>query len=155
MSDYDTIPLCNDEFLQDVSIEFGLRLKRRAGYLAFHAQAKRISADEEEPRETLSVWVWTPYKIRIGVVIEDDGTVWIQVALEATENVDEYSVEFDSDFQGLSPAQIAEAFFDTLSVSTKLCYGESPLPILRKIWKHSGKCKISGSLKRTRAETAG
>jgi hypothetical protein len=57
---------------------------------------------------------------------------------------------------GFTPERVAEAFRDTVSVSTRLCYGETPLPTLRLIWKHKGEVQTAGKLsKPLRAQSGG
>lgn len=86
----------------------------------------------------------------VNLTLWDDGTLWVSVRLEAAENNDEYRVGFYLQWNAFTAERVAEAFRDTVSVSTRLCYGETPLPTLRQIWKHEGKVEIVGTLGRPR-----
>jgi hypothetical protein len=36
--------------------------------------------------------------------------------------------------------------YETISVSTRLCYDESPVPLMRQIWKYDGDVETEGVL---------
>lgn len=103
---------------------------------------------QEDDLERLTVWGFTPYETVAQLTLWADGTIHIQATLRATPNNGKYRVGFYPKCNGVSPVQIVECFRESVSVSTRLCYLESPLPLLRKIWKHRGKVEITGTLKK-------
>ena len=139
------IPLCRAEFLQDVSIELGRRFAVRHPFRSFSVEVDSCE-HEGETLERLTVWASTSYGTGINLTLWDNGTVWVSVTLRPAENNGEYSVGFYPKCYGFAPERITEAFRDTVSVSTRLCYGESPLPTLRQIWKHTGRVQTTGTL---------
>ncbi len=60
------------------------------------------------------------------------------------ENGEKFQVGFYPDFESLNFDQIIEALVETVSVSTRLCYDESPEPLLRQLWKHTGDVNTEG-----------
>ena len=72
------------------------------------------------------------------------------VEVDTCEHNGEYKLGFYPQCDGFTPHRVAEASRDTVSVSTRLCYGESPLPTLRQIWKHASKVQRTGALIITR-----
>src|SRR5688572_12365398 len=137
------IPLPKAGLLQDLAIEFG---RRFAVYHPFRSFTVEVDSCEHdgETLERLSVWAYTPYGTRTNLTAWEDGTVWIGVTLLPAENNEEFTVGFYPECDRCNPAHVAEAFRDTVSLSTRLCYGESPLPTLREIWKHTGEVEITG-----------
>src|SRR5262249_45222378 len=79
-----------------------------------------------------------------------DHTLWVGVRLRAAENNCEYEVGFYPRCDNLNSERIAEAFRDTVAASTRLCYSESPEPILRRLWNHAGEVQTKGTLSRPR-----
>jgi hypothetical protein len=77
----------------------------------------------------------------------EDKTIWVSVALLPTENNSKYEIGFYPGFESLGFETIIDAFINTVSISTRLCYSESPLPLLRRIWKYKGEVKVTGKLK--------
>jgi hypothetical protein len=142
------IPFCRAEFLQDVSIELGRRFAAGHPFRSFSAEVSTCE-HQDHVLERLSVWASTHYGTTASLALWDDGTVWVCIRLCAAENNGEYSLGFYPQCQGFTPEQIAEAFRDTVSLSTRLCYAETPLPTLRCIWKHDADVKTSGELKRS------
>ena len=61
----------------------------------------------------------------------------------ATRRKDLY-VGFYPSFESLGLERIVEALIETVSVSTRLCYDESPEPLLRQIWKYTGDVMTEG-----------
>lgn len=145
--DKQIIPFCRSEFLQNVSIELGRRLKHISGSLAVEVD---ICEHEGDNFERLSIWIFTSTCTRISLTLWDDGTVLIGVALLPSQNNKEYEIEFYPLCKGFSPEKIVEALRDTISISSQLCYNESPLEILRQIWKHTGDVKVKGTLPTSR-----
>jgi hypothetical protein len=139
------IPLCRAEFLQDISIELGRRFAARHPFRSFTAEVDTCQHDGES-LESLAVWATTYYGTAVNLTLWEDGTVWVSVTLWSAENTEEYKVGFYPCCDGFTPERIAEAFRDTVSVSTRLCYGESPLLTLRQIWKHTGEVQTTGIL---------
>lgn len=149
MARHPTIPLCRSELLQDLSIELGRRFAKDHPFRSFTADVDTCE-HEGETFERLSVWASTPYGTLVNLTLWDDGTIWVSVRLEPAENNDEYKVGFYLQWTAFTAERVAEAFRDTVSVSTRLCYGESPLPTLRLIWKHDGEVETVGTLGRHR-----
>lgn len=147
MSDDDKIPLCRSEWLQDVSIELGRRFAIRHPFRSFQVQLDTCEHDGEQ-LERMAVWASTWYGTLVNLTLWDDHTFWVEVQLEAAENNDEFSTGFYPRCDGFDSARVAEAFRDTVAISTRLCYGDSPLPTLRLIWGHTGKVQVKGTLNR-------
>lgn len=147
MTDDPKIPLCRSELLQDISIELG---RRFAGYHPFRTFSCEVDTcdNDGETLERLTVWASTWYGTLASLALWENGTVCVSVTLVPAENNGQYRLGFCPQCDGFTAANVAEAFRDTVSVSTRLCYGESPLPILRRVWKHRGKVQTSGTLSR-------
>jgi hypothetical protein len=140
------IPLCRSEFLQDFSIALGRRLKpiRHAS----RSVVAEVDTCEHEGQtfERLAVWIQTWNCTRAGLTLWEDGTIWISVTLLPTKNNKQYQLSFYPACKGFTSVGLVEALRDTVSVSTRLCYSESPLLTLRKIWRHRGDVETKGSL---------
>jgi hypothetical protein len=148
--DCQNIPLCQTEFLQDISIELGRRFTpSRHPWRSFSAEVQ-MCEHEGEQVERLALWASAYYGTWANLTLWEDRRVWVGVALSPAENNEEYRVGFYPQCAGFAPERIAEAFRDTVSVSTRLCYGESPLQTLRRVWNHSGEVETSGALNATR-----
>lgn len=148
-----TIPLCRAEFLQDVSIELGRRFAVGNPFRSFSVEVDTCE-HEEKSLERLAVWASTWYGTLVNLTLWEDRSVWVSVALQPAENNERYVIGFYPQCENLPSDRIAEAFRDTVSVSTRLCYGESPLPTLRQIWKHAGKVETTGVLVRRPSNAA-
>jgi hypothetical protein len=146
------IPLCRSEFLQDFSIELGRRFP--AHQWSFQVQTDTC---EQEGRvlEELTLLACTPYETGARLIVREDGRVWVDIVLWPTRNNGEYRVGFYCPCEGFTHERIIEAFRDTINVSTRLCYGESPLSILRQIWNYTGEVKTHGELVRSRKAQPG
>lgn len=140
------IPLPKTELLQDLAIELGRRFAAEHPFRSFTVEVDSCEHDAET-LERLSVWAYTFCGTRTNLTAWEDGVIWISVTLLPAANNEEYTVGFYPDCDGCSPARMAEAFRDTVSLSTRLCYGESPLPTLREVWRHNGEAEVTGSLK--------
>ncbi len=149
MTDDREIPLCRSEWLQDASIELGRRFAARHPFRSFTVEVDTCD-HEGEHLERLTVWASTWYGTLINLTLWDDHTLWIGIRLRAAENNSEYEVGFYPQCGGLSSERIAEAFRDTVAASTRLCYSESPEPILRRLWNHTGEAQTKGTLSRPR-----
>jgi hypothetical protein len=149
MSEDRKIPLCKSEWLQDASIELGRRFATRHPFGSFSAEVDTCEHEGEE-LERLTFWASTYYGTLVNLTLWDDHTLWIGVKLHAAENNSEYEVGFYPQCDGLNSERIAEAFRDTVAVSTRLCYSESPEPTLRRLWNHTGEVQTKGSLRRPR-----
>lgn len=143
------IPLCRSEWLQDASIELGRRFAKSRPFMLFTAEVDTCEHEGEE-LERLTICASTPYGTFVNLILWDDHILWIGVKIDAAENSSEFEVGFYPRCDGLSSDRIAEAFRDSVAVSTRLCYGESPEPILRRLWNHSGEVEIKGELTRPR-----
>jgi hypothetical protein len=141
-----TIPFCRTEFLQDFSIALGRCLK------PIRHASKSILAEvdtcehEGQSLERLAVWIDTWNYTRTSLTLWQDRTVWVSVALLPTKNNKKYQLSFYPQCDGFTPQWFVEALRDTVSVSTRLCYSESPLPTLRRIWRHRGEFETTGRL---------
>jgi hypothetical protein len=145
MTDDHQIPLCQSEWLQDASIELGRRFAARHPFRSFSVEVDTCE-HKGDHLERLTVWASTWYGTLINLTFWDDHTLWIGVRLRAADNNSEYEVGFDPECGGWSSARIAEAFRDTVAVSTRLCYSESPEPTLRRLWNHMGEAHTKGVL---------
>jgi len=141
------IPLCRSEFLQDFSIELGRRFP--AHQWSFQVQTDTC---EQEGRvlEKLTLLACTPYETGARLIVWEDGRVWVDIVLWPTRNNAEYRVGFYCPCEAFTHERIVDAFRDTINISTRLCYGESPLSILRQIWNYTGEVKTHGELARPR-----
>ncbi|HVU27055.1 MAG TPA: hypothetical protein VHG71_04885 [Verrucomicrobiae bacterium] len=145
MSDVPKIPLCRSEFLQDFSIHLGTYLKSAKtnhGWNSFSAKLD-ICEHEGEQLERLTIWVRTYYSTGINLTLWEDKTIWVSVAY-FPEHGEKFQIGFYPDFESLTFDRIVEALVETVSISTRLCYDESPEPLLRKIWKYSGEIETEG-----------
>lgn len=138
MSQLPNIPLCRSEFIQ----EFAARLRRHRYSLA--SASVDISEDEEESLERLSIWLTTPYT-EVTLNLWEDKVIWVSVALLPI-NQDSFEIGFYRDFALLGFDRLVEALGETVSVSTRLCYDESPEPLLRQIWNFNGEMEVKGVL---------
>jgi hypothetical protein len=154
MTDESKIPLCRSEWLQDVSIEFGRRFAVSHPFGSFTVEVDSCE-HEGEQLERLTVWASTWYGTLVNLTLWDDHTVWIGVRLRATENNSEFEVGLYPPCDGLSSERIAESFRDTVALSTRLCYSESPEPTLRRLWNHTGEVQTKGVLTRPRKAQLG
>src|SRR5689334_23331126 len=143
------IPLCRSEFLQDFSIELGRRYAEHQPFWFFQVHSDTCERDGSN-LETLTVLICTPYETGARLILYEDRRLWVDVVLWPTLNNGEYRLGFYPPCEGFTHDQILEAFRDTVNVSTRLCYGESPLPTLRKIWRYSGGVKTRGRLTKPR-----
>lgn len=148
MSQSSNIPFCKAPFLQDISIELGRRFAPGHPFRSFRVDADTCE-HQGDPLERLSIWADTYYGTGANLTIWEDRTVWICVSLCPADNNREYSVGFYPKCEGFTSDRIAEAFRDTISLSTRLCYAESPLPTLRQIWKHDADVQTTGELGRS------
>ena len=147
MNDDNKIPLCRSEWFQDASIELGRRFAARHPFRSFQVEVDTCEHDGEQ-LERLTVWASTWYGTLVNLTLWDDRTIWVEARLRAAENNAEFSIGFYPQCDGFGSARVAEAFRDTVAISTRLCYGDSPLPTLRLIWSHTGKVQKKGTLNR-------
>jgi len=140
------IPLCHTEFLQDFSIALGRRLKP----IQHASKSIVVEVDtcehEGQSLERLAVWIDTWNCTRACLTLWENGTVWVSVALLPTKNNKKYQISFYPQCNSVAPDGLVEALRDTVSVSTRFCYSESPLPALRRIWQHRGKIETTGTV---------
>jgi hypothetical protein len=155
MTSNEHIPLCRTEFLQDMTIELGRRFTPLRNPWRYFRVGVDSCDHEGRSLERLTVRAITCHGTGVNLTLWEDGTVWVIVIVWAADNSVEYRVGFYPRCEGFTPASVAEAFRDTVSVSTRLCYAESPLPVLRKIWQYAGEVQTKGTLKkRTKAQPA-
>src|SRR5258708_543538 len=132
-SEEQIILLCRAEFLQDFSIELGRRLKPIRNTSKSVLAKVDIHEHDGQSFERLSVWIESWYRTRVTLNLWEDRTIWVNVALLKTDNNKPFQIAFYPLCDGFSVEGIAEALRETISVSTRLCYSESPLPTLRRI----------------------
>lgn len=143
------IPLCRSDFLQDFSIALGLQLKPiRHSEKSIMAEVD-TSEYQDATLERLCVWIHTWSYTRVSLTLWENGMVWVAVALLPTGNNKKFELSFYPECESFTPEAIVEALRGTISVSTRLCYNESPLPTLRKIWRHTGEVETEGKLELT------
>jgi hypothetical protein len=142
MSDLLNIPLCRSELLQDFTIHLGMTLASRCNARSVVCKVDTCECDGEE-LERFSVWLFTSYRTRVGLVLREDKNIWISAAL-VPELGEGFQVSFYPDFKLLGIARVIEALLETVSISTCLCYDESPEPLMRQIWKYSGPADVEG-----------
>lgn len=154
MADHHIIPLCRSEWLQDASIELGRRFAASHPFRRFSAEVDTCE-HEGEQLERLTIWASTWYGTLVNLTLWDDRTLWVGVWLRSAENYPEFEIGFYPRCNDLTSDRIAEAFRDTVAVSTRLCYSESPEPTLRRIWNYTGDVQIKGVLTRPRKTQPG
>lgn len=150
MSAASKLPLCRSEFLQD----FVTSLDRRFcaakygwhshGWRSFDSEAG-FCEHEGESLERLGLWITTYYGTETSLNLWEDKLIWVSVALLPRIN-DNFEIGFYPDFALLGLDRLIEALIETVSISTRLCYDESPEPLLRQIWKFSGEMEIEGAI---------
>ena len=144
MTDKPKIPLCRSEFLQEFTIALGQNLQREDHFWrSFVAQVDQCE-HENQTLERFAVWISTYYDTRINLTLWEDKTVLVRVALLPTENGEKFELGFYPSFELLGFERIVEALIETVSISTRLCYDESPEPLMRQIWNFNGEVKIEG-----------
>lgn len=137
------IPFCKSEFLQDFAISLGCRLpKADNGWRSFHSEVG-FHECEGESLERLCVWITTFYGTETSLNLWEDKTIWIQIAI-LPRNPENFKIGFYPDFALLGIDRLVEALIESVSVSTRLCYDESPEPLLRQIWSFNGEVEIEG-----------
>ena len=154
MTQVPQIRFCRAKFLQDISLELGRRFAARHPFRSFSAEVETCEHGGEA-LERLAVLASTYYGTEVNLTLWEDRTVWGSVTLWPAENSEKYSVGFYPQCGGSTPERVAEVFRDTVAVSTCLCYGESPLPTLRQIWKHTGEAQTTGTLSKSRKAQPG
>jgi hypothetical protein len=143
MSNVPNIPLCRSELLQDFSIHLGTYLKSaKHGWRSFNAELDTCE-HEGKQLERFTIWVTTYYSTRVNLTLWEDKTIWVSVGL-FPERGEKFQIGFYPDFESLNFNRIVEALVETVSISTRLCYDESPEPLLRKIWKYDGEIETQG-----------
>jgi len=140
------IPFCRTEFLQDFAIALGRCLKP-IRYASKSIVAEVDTCEHQgQDLERLAVWIDTWNYTRTSLTLWEDRMVWISVSLLPTKNNRKYELSFHPQYEGFTPEGLVEALRNSVSVSTRLCYNESPLPTLRRIWRHKGEVEITGTL---------
>jgi hypothetical protein len=136
------IPLYRSELLQDFSIHLGVYVKSaKHGWRSFSAKVD-ICEHEGEQLERFLIWITTIYSTGVNLTLWEDKTIWISVGL-FPENGEKFQVGFYPDFES-NFGRIIESLVETVSISTRLCYDESPELLLRKIWKYNGEIEKEG-----------
>jgi len=142
------IPFCRTDFLQDLSIEVGLRFATYHPWNHLYAETGKYTEDEEE-FEMLTVWaqLYLGVGVWLNLIAYEDRAIRICASSWFPEDVCEYAVGFYIPFLEFDAAQIAEAFRDSACAASRLYYEECPLPILRRIWRYTGPVEIEGQLR--------
>jgi len=143
MSSSLNIPLCRSEFLQDFSIHLGTHSKFAKRYWYSFTAKVDICEHEGIEIERLTIWITTVYRTAVNLTLWEDKTIWTSVGF-FPENGERFQIGFYPDFKSLDFEKIIEALIETETVSTRLCYDESPEPLLRKIWNYDGAVEIEG-----------
>jgi hypothetical protein len=139
------IPLCRSEFLQHFAISLGRRISTTMnGWRSFDAEVG-MHEHEGESLERLCVWARTSYATEVCLNLWEDKTIWVSVA-QLPRNGANLEISFYPDFALLGLDRMIEAFGESVSVSTRLCYDESPEPLLRQIWSFNGEVEIEGAI---------
>jgi hypothetical protein len=143
MSDHFEIPLCGSEWLQDFSIQLGAYLKSENPYWPWFQATVDICECDGESVERFTVWVPTIYGATVNLTLWEDKTIWVSVGIYPTEG-EKFQIGFYPNSEALSFERIINALRETISISTRLCYDESPEHLLRKIWSYDGDVEIQG-----------
>jgi hypothetical protein len=141
----ETIPFCRSEFLQDFTIDFGRHIRQHGHGWTWSMGVDLVEHDEQS-MERLTLWIWTSWSTLINLTLWEDKAIWVRVFLLPGVNQTEYTEGFYPPSDLLTCHEIIEALVDTVSVSTRLAYQESTIPLLRQFWKHHGKIEITGKL---------
>lgn len=145
MSDAPKIPLCRSEFLQDFAIDLGRHLRATDhGWRSFQTVVD-ICEHEGKSLERLNIWVTTYDFTQVCLSLYENKIIWVSVAV-LPRKPDNFEVSFQPDFALIGMERLVEALIETVSISTRLCYDESPEPLLRQIWKFSGEVNIEGAI---------
>jgi len=137
------IPSCRSEFLQEFAADLSRRFPTAAeGWRSFHMEVD-FCEHEGESLERLCVWITTYYGTETSLNLWEDQTIWVEVSL-LPRNEDNFKIGFYPDFALLGLDRLVEALIESVSVSTRLCYDESPEPLLRQIWSFNGEVEIEG-----------
>jgi hypothetical protein len=145
VSELPNIPLCRSEFLQDFTICLGCRLER-SKHIWRSLIAKVDTCEHDDASlERFTVWLHTIYRTRVSLTVWEDKTIWISVAFVPVHG-EKFQVGFYPSFELLGVERVVEALIETVSVSTRLCYDESPVSLMRQIWKYDGEVKTAGVL---------
>jgi len=139
------IPLCRSEFLQDFSIEFGRQLKP----IRYQVSSVEFSLDIEEAGhkalERLTFWL-TSVGTRTTITLWENRSVWINLTLLTPKRCKDFHISFRPECSRLTPLGIVDALRETAIAATSMCYGESPITSLRKIWRYDGQFETNGIL---------
>ncbi|MFN7139365.1 MAG: hypothetical protein ACK4UN_08510 [Limisphaerales bacterium] len=141
------IPFCKSEYLQDFTIALGLRSDLRRRWAPFFEASVDTLEMDDGPLEGLWIWVDSYYYTRVSFGLFEDRTMFVSIALLPTANHSGYKVSFETQADHLTFEQIVDALDSTVTVATRLCYRECPLPLLRRFWRYEGEVEITGSLK--------
>lgn len=93
MTQNPVIPLCQSEFLEDLSIEFGRRFVPRHPWYGFEAEVDQPEY-EGVPLEKLTFRASTFYDTQVILELWEDRSLRISVILHATPNNGEFRVGF-------------------------------------------------------------
>ena len=142
MSESWQIPSCHSEFLQDFADRLIPHICKGHGWRSFNAVVDSCQ-HQDETFERLCVWISTYTGAQVSLNLWEDKDIWVSLAaLPKTE--DSFKIDFRPDFALLGCERLVEALVETISISTRLNYDESPEPILRRIWNFNGEVNIEG-----------
>jgi hypothetical protein len=142
-----TIPFCRSEFLQDFSIELGRQLKPIRHECSSIDCSVETCDDEGQVSEKITVWLKSACNTRTTISLWDNRHVWINLSLLTPKSRANYHIAFYPDCSNLTPFGIVEALRETATASICMADGESPLPVLKKIWRYDGQFETKGVLK--------
>lgn len=136
------IPSCRSEFLQDFGERLDPHIRAGHGWSSFFAEIETCE-DEGDSQERLSIAIRTYYGTETILNLWEDKHIWVCVA-QLPRNQDNFEIAFYPDFALLGSERLVDALVETVSVSSRLNYDESPEPLLRQIWSFSGEVNIEG-----------
>jgi hypothetical protein len=137
------IPFCRSDILQDFAVYLGRHLsKTDHGWRSLNIEAD-ICEHHGELLERLCVWITTYDFNAVRFCLWEDKSVWVCVGL-FPKKPDSFEISFYPDFALLDSGRLVEALVETVSVSTRLNYDESPEPLLRQIWNFDGEMNVEG-----------
>ncbi|HWD93929.1 MAG TPA: hypothetical protein VG938_16485 [Verrucomicrobiae bacterium] len=99
--------------------------------------------EDGETFERLRLWISTYTGAEVCLNLCEDKHIWVCLAA-LPKSTDSFKIDFHPDFALLGSHRLVDALVETVSISTRLNYDESPEPLLREIWNFSGEVNIEG-----------
>jgi hypothetical protein len=144
-SDRNTLPFCKSPFLQDVIIELGRKLKEMPGTFEVTVDSYE---EAERKGERLAIWVYSYTFTAISLQLWDEETIWVSVESISTKPEEKFQISFYPDCDKFTSTELVEKLRETISISSRLCYDETPVQDLRNIWRYQGEVEIEGIIKK-------